>query len=358
MYKKRKLKDFYISIFFILVIFIHSCSSSSNSSNALVSFASGRPGDLLLVMENEDYQSPAGLAIAEVLQASMPSMPQDEPIMTLSFVNPKNLNGNLRTTRNILIANIDSTRFTTTSMKYSYDEWVRGQLLMEINSVSKDSLAYFVKKNAEMITNIIIKHEFWISGDYLAKKYSSEAYNKVDSLFSYYINTSETIKKHKIGENFLWMSNDAVRKRMDLAVYTYPYNSEKDLNYDRVISVRDSVFKKNIQGTDASSYPSTEKIFGLMHRNVFMSDSTKRTEVRGLWKMEGPDMMGGPFVLHAMLDKRVNKVIVVDAFVYHPNENKRDLIRLMEASLYSFRTNDKKVFDPNTILNVKYSLNY
>ena len=37
-------------------------------------------------------------------------------------------------------------------------------------------------------------------------------------------------------------------------------------------------------------------------------------EARGLWEMEG-DMMGGPFVSHARVDRANGRVVVVEAFI-------------------------------------------
>ena len=58
--------------------------------------------------------------------------------------------------------------------------------------------------------------------------------------------------------------------------------------------------------------------------------------VRGLWEMEG-DMMGGPFVSHALLDKKKGRVIVAESFVYAPESKKANLIRRMEAALFTLR---------------------
>ena len=80
-----------------------------------------------------------------------------------------------------------------------------------------------------------------------------------------------------------------------------------------------------------------------------------RAELRGLWKMEGGAMMGGPFVSHAIVDKAAGKVYVFEGFVYRPNEDKLHLIRMMESSLYSFRPSAVKAFDPGIILKARYT---
>ena len=58
--------------------------------------------------------------------------------------------------------------------------------------------------------------------------------------------------------------------------------------------------------------------------------------LRGLWKMVG-DMMGGPFVSHAFLDTKTQRVIVAEGLVYAPETTKRNYIRKIEAALYTAR---------------------
>ena len=45
--------------------------------------------------------------------------------------------------------------------------------------------------------------------------------------------------------------------------------------------------------------------------------------------------MGGPFVSHARVDRPNGRVVVVEAFIYAPETKKRDMMRQMEAALYT-----------------------
>jgi hypothetical protein len=47
------------------------------------------------------------------------------------------------------------------------------------------------------------------------------------------------------------------------------------------------------------------------------------------------DMMGGPFVMHAFVNENTGMVIVVETYVYAPESNKRNLMRNLEATLYT-----------------------
>lgn len=67
-------------------------------------------------------------------------------------------------------------------------------------------------------------------------------------------------------------------------------------------------------------------------------------EARGLWRMKG-DFMGGPFVSHTRLDKKNQRIITAEIFVYSPEKMKRNLVRQMEASLYTLKLPDEKQQD-------------
>ena len=65
------------------------------------------------------------------------------------------------------------------------------------------------------------------------------------------------------------------------------------------------------------------------------------------------DFMGGPYVSHMRLDSVNQRIIVVEAFIYSPDKLKRNLMRQMEASLYTLRVPGDKQTDAEIPLGVK-----
>jgi hypothetical protein len=65
-------------------------------------------------------------------------------------------------------------------------------------------------------------------------------------------------------------------------------------------------------------------------------------ETRGLWLVKN-DFMGGPFVNYTFVDKEHNKIIVLDGYVYAPRDNKRDMLRSVEAILHTWKSVPKAV---------------
>ena len=71
-------------------------------------------------------------------------------------------------------------------------------------------------------------------------------------------------------------------------------------------------------------------------------EGQKAFEVRGLWEMRN-GALGGPFVSLTRIDSINNKLIVAEGFVYSPSTDKRDLLRTVEASLWTlYKTDSRK----------------
>lgn len=76
------------------------------------------------------------------------------------------------------------------------------------------------------------------------------------------------------------------------------------------------------------------------------------TEMRGLWRLIG-DFMGGPYISLAQLDIENQRVVVAFGYVYAPSKDKRNLLRQVEAMIYSLRLNNQA---NNDKLNSQFSL--
>ena len=92
--------------------------------------------------------------------------------------------------------------------------------------------------------------------------------------------------------------------------------------------------KANIPGAREGMYMSTDSLMTDVRPISVQGDYA--LEARGLWRIKG-DLMGGPFVSHVRLDKANQRIIVSEIFIYSPDKMKRNLVRQMEASLYTLK---------------------
>lgn len=319
--------------------------------------AIGKPGEVMLVMDHEYLDTPVGHKLVRMLEQPAPALNQEEPSLTVSRVSTEGFKGSLNMVRNELLVSIDPERYSTTSLKYSYDEWAKGQIVVSLQSPSADSLSAYLDRNEEALMNMFMRHELYRFAQTTVDKPSQRVRQLVDSVFGLTIDAPIDIRASSVKKDFLWMSNAQTRGRHDLLVYSFPYSgSDIDISLDRLYAVRDSVLQANIPGGIEGSHPATFR-GGLQYRKV-QFDGQTRGELRGLWEMTGGAMMGGPFVQHAYIDEEKGRVIVAEGFVYHPNQDKRDMVRLMEASLYTLRPSAKATFDPRVILTTKYTKSF
>lgn len=129
---------------------------------------------------------------------------------------------------------------------------------------------------------------------------------------------------------------------MNFVMYSYPYTDKETFTKEYFVNKRDSVMKVNIPGEREGMYMATDSMF-VDVENIMVKGEYAQ-EVRGLWQMEG-DMMGGPFVSHVRVDRPNGRVVVVEAFIYSPDKLKRNLMRQMEASLYTLRLPNENLLD-------------
>ena len=47
--------------------------------------------------------------------------------------------------------------------------------------------------------------------------------------------------------------------------------------------------------------------------------------------------MGGPFISYAFIDSATARAVIVTGFVYAPKEEKRELLRQVEALMYTVK---------------------
>ena len=96
----------------------------------------------------------------------------------------------------------------------------------------------------------------------------------------------------------------------------------------------DSVLKANMKGETDRMYMRTVAR-SMTKENVRIGRQSCQLQC-GLWEMVG-DAMGGPLVRRVVKDSVAGKSLVLDAFVYAPEMDKRNKMREMEAVLLTVK---------------------
>ena len=297
--------------------------------------ASGLPYEMLVVMDDAQWERPLGRAVFDVLDTDVPGLPQSERSFRITRVNPSGMNSNMfRIMRNIIKVDIQKNRYTQPKLKFSRDVYAYPQMVMTLQAPDEASLTQFVENNAQAIIDFFTKAEMNREINNLREEHNLDVSRLANDILGVDIWVPWEVSKYKKGKDFLWASTFTEKKDMSIVLYSYPYTDANTFTLEYFLAKRDSVMKANIPGGPEGSYMTTN------HDYVYVEDGTvhgKYAQIaRGLWRVKG-DRMGGPFVSHSRVDEVNGRVIVAEAFVYAPESLKRDLIRRMEAALYTLQ---------------------
>lgn len=331
----------------LLTLFGVSCTSKKTPFKA-----SGRALEVVTVIPDEYMTDELKDSLRGAFSGPIGVLPQDEPWCDLLFTSSSKFSSLFQIFRNILFVDIDSTRYTRPAFHISRDQWAAGQLIVSVRAENFESFRKMIRQNAGMLGRMFYKEELKRRCDELRKTYSSSMQKLVeDSIGGVTINPIADIKFTKAEEGFVWGSDLNTQGRKDLVVYTFPYTSHETFTPNYLVAKRDSVLGRHILGEYLNSYMTTEKRVAPMS-TAYTLHGAYCYELRGLWSMEG-DMMGGPFVMHAMVDEAHHRVVVAEAFVYAPAKEKRNLLLETEACLFTLRPVEQELSGEDIFKGVK-----
>ena len=311
----------------LVAFVVASCGLKGNHTS------SGRAYELLVVVDHGVWDRAAGRALHDALDADMPGLPQSEPSFLIMYTSPKDYDSTLKLIRNIIIVDIQDI-YTKASFKYAKDVYANPQMILTIQAPNEEEFEKFVKENRQTIINFFTRAEMNRQITSLEKKHSNFISNKVDSLFGCDIWLPAELTNSKTGEDFFWASTNTGTADRNFVMYSYPYTDKDTFTKEYFVHKRDSVMKVNIPGAREGMYMSTDSLMTDVRPISVQGDYA--LEARGLWRIKG-DFMGGPFVSHVRLDKANQRIIVSEIFIYSPDKMKRNLVRQMEASLYTLK---------------------
>lgn len=300
--------------------------------------ATGFAYEVLVVMDKSTWKGEPGRLLYNQLTASIPGLPQNEPAMRVTYAEPSQFDGLLKYVRNIILVRIDASLYTKVSVHKEKDQWASGQEVITLNAPSSQLLTEYLAQHGPSLIAYLEEMERERYVNYLDDSHSTWVNEKVKARFNAQFYAPDDMSSFKDTTGFFWVTDHGLRGRIDMVVYSFPYTNDRTFTLDYLVSMRDSILGEHIHGAFPNSYMTTVKKLSPSYEAI-----TRNGEycgvVRGLWEMAG-DMMGGPFVSHAYLDKTNQRVVVAETFIYAPNTKKANLIRRAEASLYTFRFNE------------------
>lgn len=356
---------FTLLISLIIFVFI-GCSSSGKRNPEYLPAATGKPGDILVVMDSNQWKDSLGIALRKILKAEIEGLPREEPMFNVIWVQPTRNLSLLAQLRNIMfVFTLDRNTTGTRILKEDFsaetleriksdtsffstiveDEYARGQKVMYLYGDTEQALIHHLRENGKKITDFINTEERKrIQKQLLSGGATKGLTSMLREDYHFEMRFPVGYKIADKQRDFIWLRAIEPEVDKDIWVTWKSYESEYQLLPDSLIAWRDATAKKYLFGdpADPVSYVVTElevSFIPVVAKQVNFNDQFAM-ELRGLWRTN-TKTMGGPFLSYGLVDESRNLVYYIEGFTFSPGKDQREIMRQLEAILWSFKPADK-----------------
>jgi len=311
---------------------------SCGRTQGLLPNVSGKVGEVIVVLDKDNWDGDLGAAIRDVLGGDCPYLAQKEPLYTLVNVSPTGFGDLFKVHRNLLIFTLDPAAETEGTV-YRQDVWSRPQCIIQVNAKDGKSALNIFQQDSDRILGTLEQAE----RDRIinnCKKYEE---------YPLAVTVTEMVggsphfpmgyKLKKATDNFIWIADEKQYTNQGIFIYKYPASDKENFTVENITEHRNKILQENVPGmfentymTTATYIPPTSEFLRFRGRQF--------TQTRGFWEVQG-DFMGGPFVSHSFYGPNAEDIIVLDAWVYAPRFDKRQYLRQVESIIYSFEWDEK-----------------
>jgi len=303
---------------------------------------SGKAGEIIVVIEKEDWEGALGTEVRDLLACECPFLALPEPLYSLVNVAPGGFADLFKIHRNIVLFNINRQN-DSTSVTYRRDVWAKPQCVVQVSAGNAEEAACLVRDNGRKITAAIEQAERDRVIANSIRYEEGEIGRKVSEVFGGSPHFPIGYKLRKITSDFAWIADDKENTKQDVLIYRYPALDDEPFSKENIIRHRNEIMMENVPGMFEGTYMTTSTFFPpIVEYTRYKGREFAQT--RGYWEVEN-DYMGGPFVSHTFYTRDGSGIIVAEAFVFAPKYDKRQYLRQVESILYSWEwktKNDEK----------------
>lgn len=315
-------------VLLLISLFVASCNQDGSQpvfSDVLPGSNGGRL-DVLVVADEAVWQDEAGEVLKKYMTDIQYGLPQPEPKFTVRQVTHKQFNSLLHRTRNLVILDLDSTEYQSQKNMYA-----KPQLVYRFAAPTEAELAHLIREHQKEMVREIRQAKV----NYLQKRLTVKHHLSHPTLENHHISIKipEDYDLEQESKNLLVFWKKGLKSDQGIMIYIEPIDPGSGVLGERIIPLRDSLSQIHFQGEKEGTYMIVEDILPPTMENRELENQFT-LETRGLWRTKG-DFMGGPFINYTVFDEINNQRIMLDGFVYAPDQNKRNLLLELESILQS-----------------------
>lgn len=325
-----------IVTFIMLAILSGGCKKGQNNSG--LTNVTGQAGELVIVVSNEAWKGTVGDTLFAVLTQPQIALPQQEPLFNVLNIPQEAFGDIFKTSRNIIITNI-SPSVKKSEVQFRSNVYANTQAIVTISAKDNAEFITLFSEYSDQILSFFLKAErSRLIGSY-SSIFERSVLETLSKKYDITLNVPPGFTIAKDDDDFTWIRFETPEISQGIFIYEFPYVSDSTFTSKFLTTERIKRWKDNVPGPREGSYMTNENELEAEF-NIIKHNGNYAAETRNLWTVEN-DYMGGPYISLAVLDMLKQRVVVVEGFVYAPSKNKRNLLRQVEAMIYSLKFNQQ-----------------
>lgn len=320
-------------IYLLFAIIALSSCKNQKSTQKFLPHVIGGMNDVIVVMSTSNWDAEAGNVLREELLQQVQAIPQDERIFDIIWMPHEAFDKAIKKQRNIIITKIGPDY--QPKVQYLKSLWAQSQIVIQVTAPNEDAFIQLFQKNAKNIASQIQEAELERLMSNYKKSPESTIIKKLNEEYNINLTVPSGYTVNLEDENFIWLDNRHRNVIEGLLIYSYPYTDSNTFSQEFLVKKRNEIFKKYVPGETDGSYPTTETRFPILVNEYELNGNRYTFEMRGLWHVVEGMAMGGSFVSITQYDEVRKRIVTVDGFLFAPGEEKRNLVKRLDAVLYS-----------------------
>lgn len=320
--------------FIILLLLVASLAvSCGDNANIPKPGATGKAGEVLAIIDNVYWNADACDTIREMFRASYPMLPQNESVFNLIQIGNSSFVPVMQKHRNILLVSISS-EFVEPKLTVTRDLWAEPQIVVNALGADIATVASMLGKRKDYVLRVFEQAELERHSANAVEYSDRAAHDTIRKCFGVNLHIPAGYYMLRRDSDFIWFESRTNHNSMGIFVYTYPFVDSGTFTVDYLVNKRNAVMKRKVPGSRDSSWMTTTA-FLTPELEMKQHKGLQFGEMRGLWELVN-DYMGGPFISRSYVDRKLNRIITVEGYVYAPRTGKRDLIRRAAGIINTF----------------------
>ncbi|NOY51512.1 MAG: DUF4837 family protein [Chlorobi bacterium] len=316
----------------LIVLSMASCSKTKKNTKAR---SIGNTSEILIVVQNEkQWNNAIGAAIKDEFTQEQYGLNQAEPLFRLSHVQISGFSDMFKKHHNIFIVNIDGL-VKKPLIEASTNFWSQPQQIFKITCASAADFVKIFNENAGQFISAYEQTDRDRIMEVFRSTQNAEAVTQVKKTSGIKMVIPKDFYLAKNTEDFIWLRKEQIDMSQAIFIISTDYKDTAQFSQASILSRIKKALKTNVPGAVYDSYMTIDEEFvPPVSRKIKNFPTDYAIETTGIWTVKN-DFMGGPFKAYTFYNAKSGKIVTMMAYVYKPNEKKRNLLKQVVALIYS-----------------------